>query len=209
MSFTFNTGIPASNNNPSSDQPIMLTNNVSTDAILAVDHVSFNSTGSGGAGASGGQHLRVTYNSKTTPAPAAPVDPISIAYTADATSAAAVPTAISSASAVAQNFLINQNGTYPLTSIKAFGIFTVTPALVTFAPDMAFNVVNITKPGPSAQIYVINLVSGVVVGTTVVPFITSTSNANIFTWSYAANTLTINAGTSSAGTKITFAILQI
>jgi len=40
--FPFNTGIPASGDNPSVDQPLMLQNNVSTNAILAVDHNTFN-----------------------------------------------------------------------------------------------------------------------------------------------------------------------
>jgi hypothetical protein len=52
MSFTFNTSIPAAANNPSVDQPDMLTNNQSTDSILAVDHISFNT-------ANGGNHLQV------------------------------------------------------------------------------------------------------------------------------------------------------
>lgn len=54
MTFIFNTGIPAVNNNPSVDQPDMLQNNVSTDGILAVDHISFNTN-------NGGNHLQVHF----------------------------------------------------------------------------------------------------------------------------------------------------
>lgn len=60
MSFTFNSGIPASGNNPSSDQPIMLQNNVASEGIIAVDHIGYNASG-------GGQHKQVTFNSNNTP----------------------------------------------------------------------------------------------------------------------------------------------
>jgi len=40
--FPFNTGIPASGDNPSVDQPGMLQNNVSTNGIIGVDHNTFN-----------------------------------------------------------------------------------------------------------------------------------------------------------------------
>lgn len=40
--FIFNNGVPAANNNPSSDQPDMLINNQSNEAIWAVDHYGFN-----------------------------------------------------------------------------------------------------------------------------------------------------------------------
>lgn len=66
MTFTFNTSIPAASNDPSDDQPIMLSNNVATSGIIAVDHVGFNTSG-------GGQHLQVTFNSNNTPSlPASP-----------------------------------------------------------------------------------------------------------------------------------------
>jgi hypothetical protein len=41
MAFPFNMGIPAANNNPSADQPIMQQNNVSSYGILGVDHVTY------------------------------------------------------------------------------------------------------------------------------------------------------------------------
>lgn len=200
MSFTFNTGIPATNNNPSADQPIMQANNAATSSILAVDHITFNN-------ADGGKHQKITYVSTISPAPAAQVNPASIAYTANAQVALDVPTAIGSASATAQNFLKNQNGTFPLSAIKAFGVFTVTAGTVTFAPDMSFNVVDITKP--SAQVYEINFVAGSIVGTVVVPLLTCTRNAPNYQWSYSANKLTITADTVVGGTKFSFAILQI
>lgn len=68
MTFSFNTGIPATNNNPSVDQPDMQINNVSTDAILAVDHISFNT-------ANGGQHKQITFNQDASYVPVPPVSP--------------------------------------------------------------------------------------------------------------------------------------
>jgi hypothetical protein len=47
MTFTFNNAIPAAANNPSSDQPGMLTNNISNALIWAVDHFGFNSSNGG------------------------------------------------------------------------------------------------------------------------------------------------------------------
>lgn len=47
MSFTFSTTVPAAPNNPSVDQPDMLQNNVATNGILAVDHITFNASNGG------------------------------------------------------------------------------------------------------------------------------------------------------------------
>lgn len=66
MTFSFNTNIPAAPNDPSVDQPDMLTNNQSTNLLLAVDHISFNTAG-------GGQHKQVTFNGNNVPTP--PVTP--------------------------------------------------------------------------------------------------------------------------------------
>lgn len=40
--FTFDTTVPAANNAPKNDQPIMQINNASTAGLIAVDHVGFN-----------------------------------------------------------------------------------------------------------------------------------------------------------------------
>lgn len=47
MSFTYTTNIPASGNNPSSDQPKMQTNFNSINSIIGVDHNSFSSATAG------------------------------------------------------------------------------------------------------------------------------------------------------------------
>jgi len=58
--FSYNTGVPAANNNPSVDQSDMLTNTSSINSILGVDHVTFNASG-------GGRHNQVTFNSNNVP----------------------------------------------------------------------------------------------------------------------------------------------
>lgn len=56
-------GIPAANNNPSNDQPLMKVNNDNNSAIWAVDHVTFGANYSG-------THISVTFeNSQSTPTP--------------------------------------------------------------------------------------------------------------------------------------------
>ena len=46
--YTFDTTVPAANNAPRNDQPVMQTNNASTSGLIGVDHVGFN-TANGGA----------------------------------------------------------------------------------------------------------------------------------------------------------------
>ncbi len=57
---TYNLNIPLATNSPSVDQPNMEVNTNAVNTILAVDHVSFNTTG-------GGQHEQVTFNSTNIP----------------------------------------------------------------------------------------------------------------------------------------------
>lgn len=63
--YSYNNGVPATNNDPSVDQPNMLINTQSINSIIATDHVGFNSTGP--AGGIGGQHLQVTFNGNNVP----------------------------------------------------------------------------------------------------------------------------------------------
>lgn len=55
MTFSFNQNIPAANNDPADDQPLMLQNNLSTFDIIEVDHVGFNTV-------NGGYHSQVTFS---------------------------------------------------------------------------------------------------------------------------------------------------
>lgn len=58
--FSYNTGIPAANNNPSVDQPNMQTNTNSINSILNVDHYNFNDN-------EGGHHRQTTFVDQTIP----------------------------------------------------------------------------------------------------------------------------------------------
>jgi len=70
--FTYNSNIPLSTHNPSVDQPMMEVNNNSIAGYVAVDHVPFNTSGSG-------WHNQVTFSNVSTQA--TPTDPVSILYT--------------------------------------------------------------------------------------------------------------------------------
>jgi hypothetical protein len=105
MTFNFNSSVPAASNNPSVDQPDMQTNNISTDAIISVDHISFNT-------ANGGQHKQVTFNNKN-PA-GAQTDPQSVLYTGSGT-----------ASSISQLLYRNQNVILPISTIRAWALCSV------------------------------------------------------------------------------------
>lgn len=100
MTFTFDTGVPDANDNPSDDQPDMLINNVSVDGIWVVDHVGFNAS-------NGGTHKQINFKSKN--AGGAQTDPASIVYTGNGT-----------ASTVAQLFFRNQSVILPLSTTRSF-----------------------------------------------------------------------------------------
>ncbi len=141
MTFTFNDGIPAANNNPSVDQPDMLSNNVSTNGILAVDHISFNAP-------NGGTHKQVTFIGKNVPG--AQTDPTSVLYTNSGT-----------ASSVADLFFRSQNGIFQVIPIKAWGLCNVVGGVVTIATS-----VNVTSVVRSAKgKYVVTLTANATIGT--------------------------------------------
>jgi hypothetical protein len=213
--YTFNSGIPASGNNPSNDQPLMLSNNVSNNSIWTVDHVGFNSVGSGGAGSSGGQHNQITYNNIFAPS-TLPQNPISIAFTANASapSGVLINLPISSATTNAQNFFCNQNGVFPINAIRAFGMFTVpaTPSTaLTFTNG--FNIV--TGIGSSfldstQKIITITFVTGATNGTNFIPiiFVPPATISSTYTVTTTANTLIITQGLITKPTY-SFLILQV
>lgn len=61
MSISYNIGIPDAPDNPSTDQPLMKNNNDNIATYVAVDHVAFNTTGSG-------KHNQVTFQNNNIPA---------------------------------------------------------------------------------------------------------------------------------------------
>jgi len=92
MTFSFFPSIPAPNNFPGDDQPLMQINFASIGGLIAVDHVGFNVV-------NGGQHQQVTINNKNVPS--APTDPVSIIYTDSG-----------SASTISQLLYRNQNAIF-------------------------------------------------------------------------------------------------
>ncbi len=109
-SFTYNRDIPDAPNNPSNDQPKMKINTNATDDLIAVDHVSFNTS-------PGGTHKQVTISSKN--AAGAQTDPQSVVYTGSGT-----------ASTVSQLFYRTQNATLQLSAIRAWALVDGATGLV-------------------------------------------------------------------------------
>lgn len=66
--FTFDTSVPGANNNPSVDQSVMQTNNVSTAGIMATNHIGFGVI-------NGGQHKAIQFNQDFSYVPIPPVTP--------------------------------------------------------------------------------------------------------------------------------------
>lgn len=199
MSYTYNTGVPAANNNPSDDQPDMLTNTQSINSLIGVDHVSFNDS-------LGGTHKQVTITSKN--AGAAQTDPSSVLYTGNGT-----------ASSVAQLFYKNQNGTFLLSGIRAWAYVNGSGSIVS---SQSFNVSGITKSGSITGNYTVTLTAnstssanyGVFCTPSTVP---GSSPPNAMAVGYVINsatsfTLQFNAASSGNRTDpsfFTFIVFQI
>jgi hypothetical protein len=196
--FSYNQGVPDAPNNPSVDQPDMLQNTISIFGIWDVDHVGFNSTGA--AMTSGGQHLQVSFNGKNVPG-ALPTDPLSILYTNSGT-----------ASTISQMFYANQNGTFPINAIRAFGNFGATA--IGTAPSFTnqFNVNTATATHP-AGMYVIPLIANAVGSDNVIVLLTTTlgGSTGIISYSFTGGVLTIlsNAINTLPILFFNFLIIQI
>ena len=121
---TFNSTIPAANNYPGNDQPIMLANNVSTAAWAAVDHVAYGQVNNG-------QHVQVRFPVDNT-TQGSQTDPASVLFTVPGT-----------ASTVADLIFKNQNAQFPVNFIRAAGVAT-TAGLVA---GQSFNVTSVVHTG--------------------------------------------------------------
>jgi hypothetical protein len=109
--YSYNNLIPAAPNNPSNDQPGMLTNAKSIASLISTDHIGFNSQGTADPSqGTGGQHTKVSFNGKNAFG-STPIDPLSILYTASGV-----------ASTVSDMRFQNNNGTFPVNLIRAWGI---------------------------------------------------------------------------------------
>lgn len=126
--WTFNSTIPAANNNPSDDQPEMLNNNISTAGIIATDHISFGQN-------NGGTHIQNTYIGYASPTLPASTPEASVAY----------PAAGEAVTANAQYYYENAVATFPISAIKAFAVFNTLTTSGTITPINQFNVTSIVE----------------------------------------------------------------
>lgn len=199
MTFSFSTTVPATNNDPSVDQPVMLANNVSEAGIWEVDHIGFNAQ-------NGGTHKQVNYI--TTRSAPTPVDPASMAYTNVGIDSPTHP----------QNYFTNSQGTFPLSSIRAFGNFVVNNAAGNVVPTNSFNLIAAanaivqTGNGSGVTSFAITLKPNVLNSTNAIVFVMSGSSAATFNYSLSsAVTLTIQKTNTSSivGSTVNFLIIQI
>ena len=143
MSITYNPGVPAAPDNPSVDQPEMLINTKAIPALIGVDHVPFNVSGSGVVS---GQHNHVTFGTGQSVPTLATTPPATQIYPQEfiGQNANYLET-YTSANTSAGNQI---NGYLPF--VKAMGQFAlnVGPYPITFAPittnTLSINVANIT-----------------------------------------------------------------
>lgn len=151
FNFSFYDDIPASGNNPSDDQPLMLINNVSNEAIWNIDHIGFNTNGSG-------THTQITFLNFESPA--TPAGTAGILYTAAGVGNTSLP----------DIYFETSNASYHINPIKAWGIATggVGGAItaqnynVTSASRLSQGIYQITMPANTLSSYAY----GVLISTT-------------------------------------------
>lgn len=188
MSFTATSGIPAANNNPSQDQPDMLTNNDSFIDIWDVDHVGFNAS-------NGGTHLQSTYDTKNPPG--AVSDPAGIAYTNDGTVSAAH----------AQYYYKNSQGVFPLSAIRAFGSFVVTAVPGAVVPLNDYNVASITSVNSTT--YTVALTANSVNTNAIIALVTINNSSRSAGYTFTNPNLSITISGFVVGNIINFVVIQI
>lgn len=158
MSFIFNNTIPAAANSPTIDQPIMLTNNVSAEAIMNVDHIGYNAS-------NGGTHLQMHMGQYTNPT----------VINGTATQGSVVYSAAGVADiAHAQLKFKQPNGTFLLSGIRAYGVIDGLTGNI--SSSQSFNISSSVRN--SIGNYTITLDANVTTGTTFGVLLTSTPTAS-------------------------------
>jgi hypothetical protein len=145
--WNFNEDIPAADNNPSEDQPLMLENNASIDGILDEDHYTFETTISGKS--VDGLHKQVTFPFQQVPG--AQTDPESTLYT-DANA--------ESASLNSNLWYRNNDGIFPTSAIRAAVTCGVTNGTVGDVPRT--NSFNVTNVATNSGIVTVTLAAGAI-----------------------------------------------
>lgn len=190
-SFSWNNSVPFSTNNPSDDQPEMLSNTQSINSILNVDHYSFES--STAAGDSDGYHKHIHY-------------PVPVALGAPALPASAHEyTELGTADPARPNLIYRTDrAPFPLNSIRAMGVFS----LPNTNPMTFINQFNVVSGAFDGSNYDITLATNAVIGTTPCVII-CTDRGLSFRWSMTgANVLRIN-NLSVANSILSFIVLQV
>lgn len=185
-SYTFNTGIPAANNNPSNDQPQMLQNNVSTNGILGVDHITFNAS-------NGGTHKQMSMAQFSTPV-----------LPSGAEAAVLYPDAGKIDTAHSQLYFKNFDGTYPLSIVKAYGVFTASTT-----PSFSAQI-NCASIAYSSGVWTVTFTSNAIYNGAAGVLASASGGGNSFNYTLntAAGTLAFST-VSGTSPVITFVVLQI
>jgi hypothetical protein len=198
--FPFNTGVPATDNNPSIDQPDMLENTGSENSIWAVDHISYNSN-------NGGSHLQTgfpDYRSPVLPSDGGANHP-SVAY----------PAAGVADNTNAQYYFQNALArAFPLSAIRSFGSFVSSSTSGNITPSIQYNVngsivQTVGSPNTSFQI---TLNSNTTTTNNVAVFIFGSFSVQALGYTFVSNILTFTALSSSVISvtpTFNFLVLQI
>lgn len=193
--FIFDSGIPFAQNNPSSDQPKMLANNIANEGIWDVDHIGFNSN-------NGGTHLQTSFEGFVAPA-LLPGVPASVAY----------PSAGMEDSTRAQYLFKNSNNTVLLSAMKAFGVFSNSNTTGAVSLLNGYNVATISVVVSSGiNTYTITLNPNTTASNNAAVFLTNSNPTVLPTMVYSlvSNVLTIvtTRAVATLGVNINFSILQ-
>ncbi len=187
----YNFNIPDADNDPSDDQPKMKVNTNAINTLFEVNHYGFKND-------FGGLHQKVTFPANIDSVPH--IDPSSEIFTATGTQ-----------STKSEAFYRNENGTFPISLVKACAAIEMRQTSGKATTTNDFNVVDVDVVvlGINAT-YTVNLTPGVVIGTDVLIFANrsgSTSSNNIG-WTFTANTLTIST-LKTLGLNLNFMVCQI
>lgn len=184
MSFNYNTGIPAAQNNPSNDQPNMLTNTDSINNWVQVDHIGFNDA------VNSGKHKEVTLNGNHPPGTPSVGD--SVVYTNPGTADATKPQLFWKTSTATTNFLLS--GMRAWAFCNAAGVIN----------SQKFNVTSVVV---AAGVATVTLPAGVVNTTDYAVFVTAT--ADIFTSYSVTSTTSFDITFSNLNPVFSFQVMQI
>lgn len=171
MSFPIDGTIPAANNDPADDQPIMKSNFLNTKNYLSVDHVNPGTPGDG-------FHKQITFQKKTTQA--AQSGQQSVLYT-DAAISSTDP----------QLYWKNLRATYPISAIKAFGkIFIASNGTPSFSSQSTYNVVSASFSSP--RTWLITLTANAANNFAFPIILVDNGAVNLSSYSYLTNVITVS-----------------